>query len=320
MKKKTLIARLFAFSLCSMLAFGACSFPGQNSNEPVREEEENEDDEELGEIEVSDKKVEIEAGEEFEVEIENYDDLKKVTIEVEDEDIAEAELEDEIITITGISEGKTTITVSAKNCEDFEITVKVTEPEELVDPATGDFDGEFQTGEYLSTFVIPNSVWEQAMGTDAEYFIEFLSNKEFTFDFIMVVNDDGTALLTYDCDKFVMDFVDYLDENFIDFMKIVFENEGQAWSEEYEDAILEMKDGLMDEFRATIDESVADLEDQSVELTWELKDEMIIFTPEGDVEKECEILPDGSFVLSFTADELGHDMFGDKFDLCFSKR
>ena len=319
MKKKTLIARLFAFSLCSMLAFSACSFPGQPASEPVREEE-DEDDEELGEIEVSDKKVNLEVGEEFEVEIENYDDLKKVKIEVEDEDIAEAELDDEIITITAVSEGKTTITVSAKDCEDFEITVKVTEPEEVIPDEPDVPDATVGAGVYTSTFVIPDTVWEEAMGTDAEYFVEFLNGQEFTIDFVMTINDDGTAVLSYDCSQFAEDFVKFLDENFIDFMKKVFEMDGEEWDEEFEEAILSMKEELLEEFRKTIVESMEDLEDEAIDLTWEIRDDKICFTPEGDVEKECEILPDGSFVLSFTAEEVGHDMFGDKFELCFSKK
>ncbi|MBR1471060.1 MAG: hypothetical protein IJ600_05400, partial [Lachnospiraceae bacterium] len=82
-------------------------------------------------IELSEKKLSIEVGEEATVEIKNYeDDLTKVTLEysTEDKKIAEIASEyDDAFVVKGVSEGKTTVTVSGKNCEPVSITVKVSE-------------------------------------------------------------------------------------------------------------------------------------------------------------------------------------------------
>jgi len=138
-----------------------------------------------GEIELSDSKVKIEVGDEAELEIENYDDLNKVKIEVEDEDIAEAELDDEVITVTGLSEGKTTLTISAKDCEEVTVSIKVTDSE-ASDPGAGPAPaqgGNGGTGEavagpvtptaengivgaYLAEFPIDQSFMAMAFGAD----------------------------------------------------------------------------------------------------------------------------------------------------------
>ena len=311
MKKKTLIAKLFAFALGSMLAFSACSFLPEK--EPVEEVEEEEEEEELQEIELSEKKVTIEIGETVEVEIENFDDLKKVKIEVDDEDIAEAELDDETITITGLAEGKTTLIVSAKEAEDVKLTIKVTAPEIVVPEVRVD------TGKYVCRYNIPNAVWEESMGEDAEIFIDFFKDKDFTIDFVMTLNDDGTAMLSYDYAQFLNDFVDYLDENFIDFMKMAAEYSGEEWDDSFEELILEYKDDLMDEFREEMEGQMEDLDSELIELNWELRDGKIYFSAEHASEVGCELKDDGSFILSLSADDLNTDMFGNYLDLHFVK-
>ncbi len=87
-------------------------------------EQGKEDEEEKTGIEVSASKVKIEVGEEDEIEIKNYEDLKKLDFEVEDEDIATVEEDDDgVYIVTGVSEGKTSVTFTAKDCED--VTVKI---------------------------------------------------------------------------------------------------------------------------------------------------------------------------------------------------
>ena len=319
MKKRTLLTKLFAFTIASMLAFTAC---GTINEKPSEESTEEDDEEELGEIELSDSKVTIEVGEEIEVEIENFDDLKKVKIEIDDEDIADVEIDDEIITITGLSEGKATLTVSAKDCEDAELTIKVkegegTKPEENNGGQSG--DATVETGRYIATYEITNDVWEEALGEDADYFLSFFGDKVFSLDFVMDINEGGSATLSYDGKKFVDDFMDWIDENFIDFMKNMFEQEGEAWSSEYEDIILESKDDLLEELRTSLETSMESDYNNTAELAWEIRDGKIVFIPSRDIEKACDILSDGSFILSLTSDELGYDVFGDTLDLHFCR-
>lgn len=311
MKKKTLIAKLFAFALGSMLAFSACSFLPEK--EPVEEVEEEEEEEELQEIELSDKKVTIEIGETVEVEIDNFDDLKKVKIKVDDEDIAEAELDDETITITGLAEGKTTLIVSARDAEDVKLTIKVTAPEIVVPETT------IETGKYVCTYAIPDAVWEETMGEDADIFIDFFKNKTFTIDFVMTINDDGTATLSYEYTGFLEDFLDYLDENYLEFMKMAIEYSGEEWSDEYEDMILEYKDDLMDQVRDEIEDQMDEVDAELVELNWEIRDGKVYFKPDHGTEVGCELKDDGSFILSLSKEDLNTDMFGNYLDLHFVK-
>lgn len=109
-KKKKIVVGLLALCLMGISLTGC----GQESK-----------DEEEG-ILLSEQKVRIEVGDEVEVEIENFDDLKRVDVEVEDDDIAEIDFDDEdgIITIEGISPGKTTVTVSAKGEDDVSFKLR----------------------------------------------------------------------------------------------------------------------------------------------------------------------------------------------------
>ena len=76
-------------------------------------------------IEVSETRVEVEVDEKVKVEIENYDDLKDVVVEIDDRDIAKVKESSGTLIITGLEDGKAKITVTASNSED-EITIKVT--------------------------------------------------------------------------------------------------------------------------------------------------------------------------------------------------
>lgn len=91
-------------------------------------------------IEVSDKKVTIQVGEEAEIAITNFDtDLKKVHLEYEsaDKDVAAISSEfDDGFRIEGVSKGSTTITISGKGCDDMtvKVTVKEAAPEPTPEP------------------------------------------------------------------------------------------------------------------------------------------------------------------------------------------
>ncbi len=119
--KKLLLAVL---TLVLAFSLSACGFPGMGDDS-------KKDEDDAGKIEASVKKVTVDAGSEEIIEIENYDDLKKLKFEVEDEDIAEVEeTDDGEYTVTGISEGKTSVTFSAKDCDDLTIKITVNAGEE----------------------------------------------------------------------------------------------------------------------------------------------------------------------------------------------
>lgn len=311
MKKRFLVTKVLALALGSILIFTACGEKKEEVKEETATEEESGE-----EIELSEKKVSIEVGESFEIEIENFDDLKKVKVSVDDEDVATAELDDDTITIEGLAEGKTTLTVSAKGSEDVTVSIKVKEGE---GSGSGSSDVSIEAGRYVATYFIPNEVWESSMGEDAELFTDLIGDDAFSVDFIMDIESDGTAVLSADIDKFVDDFVDWMDVNFIDVMKKACEAEGEAWSDEYEDYFLENKDMTLDSFRDSLSSSMSDAESKLADLTWEQKGDKITFTGDNGVAKSCDVYSDGSFLLSLTADEIGEDMFGDSLDLFFWK-
>lgn len=114
----------------------------------------DQDDKEL-EIEVSASKITLEEGESDEFEIENFDDLEKVKIEIEDDDIADADLDDDTVTVEGKEAGKTTITISARDCEDVTVTIKVKEAKDSDDK--DDKDDKDDGGETPGTLITPTT-------------------------------------------------------------------------------------------------------------------------------------------------------------------
>ena len=311
MKKRFLVTKVLALALGSMLIFTACGEKKEEVKEETATEEESGE-----EIELSEKKVSIEVGESFEIEIENFDDLKKVKVSVDDEDVATAELDDDTITIEGLAEGKTTLTVSAKGSEDVTVSIKVKEGE---GSGSGSSDVSIEAGRYVATYFIPNEVWESSMGADGEFFLDVMEDDAFSIDFIMDIESEGTAVLSADYDKFVGDFVDWMDVHYIDLMKAAYEAEGEKWSSEVEDYLIENKDMMMDTLTDSMTSSMESAESRLADLTWEQKGDKITFTGDNGVAKSCDVYSDGSFLLSLTADEIGEDMFGDSLDLFFWK-
>lgn len=82
-------------------------------------------------IEVSENKVVLEVGGEETVTIDNFNKLKDVKVDIDD-DIADISVDDGKITISGTEKGSTIINVTASNSKDeVFIKVKVEEPEEV---------------------------------------------------------------------------------------------------------------------------------------------------------------------------------------------
>ena len=285
-------------ALCLSLMLTACSMPSIGSQNGDSDTHREEDDEEEIVIELSDKKVELEAGEEFEVEIENFDDLSKVKIEVEDEDIAEAEIDDEIITITAISEGKTKITVSAKGCDDVKITVKVTAP-----PAP-EIDFPVTSG-YVYRYYFTGDVWFHMFEEYEDYrdLARFLGDlqvgMDFRVDFKETGDNQGTAVLSYDTDGFGKEFLEKItdDDNFREFVTVLMEAEGIPYDEKEDyDYVLEMKDELMSGLSEQI---VGELSDSQYDydFNWSLDGTTLTFTFDNDTYSTEVSESDGSFSI-----------------------
>ena len=117
MKFRKFAKTLIASVLCASMFLTGCNLPFIGGDEEVAEE--------AATIELSKSKVSLEVEEDTTVKIKNYDDLKKVKVEVDDEEIATVDVDDEKITITGIKSGKAIVTVSAKGCADVMLVVTV---------------------------------------------------------------------------------------------------------------------------------------------------------------------------------------------------
>ena len=307
--------RLGLFALLLSLMLAAC---GGNVPEPEPEEDEDEIS-----IELSDKKVSIEAGEEVEVEIENYDDLSKVKVKVEDEDIAECDIDDEIITITGISEGKTKVIVSAKGAEDVSITVKVTEPEEpvIITPVVV----VPETPTYVYRLVMDEVMWYSMLDSEADYedlavfFGDLQLGIDFYMDFSNTTENSGDVVLSFDASGFGREFTDALsdDETFRKFVEILMKAEGSDYDDSMYDLIAYMKDDLIDELSEEITDELSNSENM-LDLTWSVDGTTLTLAMDGDSHSVQIDELDGSFTLSLYAYELPNDpLFSNGLDMTF---
>ncbi len=321
-KKKKIVAGLLALCLMGISLTGC----GQESK-----------DEEEG-ILLSEQKVSIEVGDEVEVEIENFDDLKRVEVEVEDDDIAEIDFDDKdgIITIEGISPGKTTVTVSARNEDEvsFKVTVEesedarsdVDEPDdsrsdadepddspstEIPAPSAGQ-EAEEAAGDYVSSYNLDSDFWVDLTGADAESG-DFLGNGNLTLDFIMSLESDGTAQLHMDTEKFASDFVSFIDDNYTEFMCMITERDWDDLTQEEKEELESLKDVII----SGLEEELIGNMDQSSNLatgTWEYADGTLYLTFDGN---EMSVSLDSG---SFAIDVPGGDMVGFNGDsLVFTK-
>ena len=301
-KKKKLVVGLLVLCLMGISLTGC----GQESK-----------DEEEG-ILLSEQKVRIEVGDEVEVEIENFDDLKRVEVEVEDDDIAEIDFDDEdgIITIEGISPGKTTVTVSAKGEDDVSFKVTVEESEDarsdadepddsradadepddspsIETPApSADQEAEEVAGDYVSSYNLDSDFWIDVTG-DTES-ADFLEKGNLTLDFIMSLDSDGTAQLNMDTEKFASDLVNFIDDNYIEFACILVERDWDDLTQEEKEEL----EGLKDFTISSLEEAMIESMDESSDLatgTWEYADGNLYFTFDGN--KESVPLNSGSFVI-----------------------
>ena len=322
MKTKKLWSLLLITILAFTLFIMGCGADKDDDDKKKKDDE--------TEIELSDSKVTIEVGDEYDVTVDNYDDLKKVSVEIEDEDIAEADIDDDVITVVGISEGKTKLIVSAKGCEDVEITVKVEaseddddddgdvlDPDDVLDDGGSSSSGgvavggdeDWAAGYYEAEFYLTDEFWGAALGMDGDV-PELFSNSGLSLKFTMDLYDDGTGVLDADPDLFVSDFYNWLDENYIDFMKAVIESEGETWDSSVEQSLLSIKDEMMDAFEEEMSSEMTADEDYSSEISWTQDGYDLYITVDGE-ERVASLNRDGSFSIILTDEDLGADMMGD---------
>ncbi len=305
------------FALCLSLMLAACGGP-----EPAVEPDEP-DEEEIS-IELSDKKVNIEAGEEVEVEIENFDDLSKVKVKAEDEDIAECDIDDEIITITGISEGKTKVIVSAKGCDEVSITVKVTEPEV---PVVIVPDIKFpETPNYVYSFVLDEDIWNNMLEDEEGYedLAEFLGNLQLSLDIYIefgnTTDNSGDAVMYFDATGFGKAFTDALsdDDNFREFVSILMAAEGYDY---YDDSMYDQVVDMKDDIISSLSEGVTGELENSEEMfymNWSFDGTYLTFEKDYDTYSVPVDEYTGSFTLSISSYDLPDDpIFADGLDMIF---
>ena len=273
--KKFKSLKLLLIALVTMVVMAGCDMPfGGGSDKDDK-------DDDKATIEVSTKKVTVDAGDEEIIEIENYDDLKKLTAEVDDEDIATVEeTDDGEFTVYGISEGKTEVTFSAKGCDD--VTVKITvDAGEAADPVY------FDLSEYYIT-----------VGEGDDYYIyvfnyDDLENVDFEVDdldvagvyessdgeFIISGYEEGSAVVTFhadgaeDCEVYVdveaaNDLYTINDDGYVEFG--TYEQDGKSsngaepieWEVVYED-----KNGMLLMSRYVLD--LVPFEETDKDTSWE---------------------------------------------------
>lgn len=273
------------------------------------------------EIEMSASKETIGVGETIGVKIENFDDLKKIKVEVDDEDIAGAELDEDTITIEGKEEGKTTITVSAKDCEDVTVTVRVTAsdddttggetgsgnntdgngghaPSGSGGHAPGGIESHSEARLYENYVAeIPSDVWSGFLDmNDADEYtiavMEMFKKCNITFNAEMNLDlsnaTEGTGEFVVDLDDFMNQFrVAMKDEDlFIEFMELVY---GETIDSETREALLEMQDDF-------IDMLVTDEENIVTEFDWSYDSENAMLTISEDSRDGAYCIQnDGSF-------------------------
>ncbi len=145
-------------------------------------------------IEVSDKKITLFVGETADIDIENYDDLGKITLEYEVDDDDIVEITDEYkdgFTIEALEAGKTVIVVSGGKYDDVEIkvTVKEEEPVATEEPEATEEPAVSGTSETEIIFA------ERSIDLDySEYKYQYIENWDSTWPEVRVYSTDEDIL------------------------------------------------------------------------------------------------------------------------------
>lgn len=249
-------------------------------------------------IEISNSTVTMEEGDYTEVEIENFNDLKQIDIEIKDNNIIKAELDkvDGTINIECLKEGKTQINISAKNCEDVSITVKVNKAEIEITPI------ESNTSNTNSTLIyehysadIPYSGWSTLLEIDEsdptfKAMLDLFKDNNITITIEMNFNINGSGQLIFDPNKVIHQMVSVLqnEDTYTKFIETTYNEEVDEFT----------KEEFLNMHSEFIDIVLTNKEPTVKNFNWSYDDDMLTieYIDSTDVNSNiCYVNSDGSF-------------------------
>lgn len=289
--KKKLVTLMLMLCMVAVPLTG-CAIPGIGNVTVEKDADDDKDDDDdkdssATKIKLSEDEVTITEGDSFDVTVKNADDLKKLSVESDDEDLVEAELDEDTITLTaGEVDGneETTVIVSAKGCDDREISVTIIDLDDDSDSSSssGSRDSDAGPVSTLPDDVIPDDsddsksssssdtgAYSEVAGTYSGY-IYFSEDAEIDFyetnlgvsyslatdmakcgsfgvETTVVLSSTGDVTLTLDTDSMIDTMCYAIDVNFVDFYR---ELQGDYTTSD--SAILAYKDDAIEEFRTML--------------------------------------------------------------------
>lgn len=170
---------------------------------------------------------------------------------------------------------------------------------------------------------------DRYLSSSNEETAKVLKDADFTFDAVLDIKDDHTAVMNFDIEKFYDNMYQFVDENYVDILKKSMASYGMteeqldeyARQKEYEnaDAMLnDMKEELLEVFVQTMrgDDETANVE--PVELTWSLnKDQLSLTSMNNSETRDVTLNKDGSFTMMLSIDE---DILSEEVEMAFTKQ
>ncbi len=170
---------------------------------------------------------------------------------------------------------------------------------------------------------------DRYLSSSNEETAKVLKDADFTFDAVLDIKDDHTAVMNFDIEKFYDNMYQFVDENYVDILKKSMASYGMtdeqldeyARQKEYEnaDAMLnDMKEELLEVFVQTMrgDDETANVE--PVELTWSLNEDQLSLTSMNNSEtRDVTLNKDGSFTMMLSIDE---DILSEEVEMAFTKQ
>jgi len=170
---------------------------------------------------------------------------------------------------------------------------------------------------------------DRYLSSSNEETAKVLKDADFTFDAVLDIKDDHTAVMNFDIEKFYDNMYQFVNENYVDILKKSMASYGMtdeqldeyARQKEYEnaDAMLnDMKEELLEVFVQTMrgDDETASVE--PVELTWSLnKDQLSLTSMNNSETRDVTLNKDGSFTMMLSIDE---DILSEEVEMAFTKQ
>lgn len=287
--KKKLITLMLMLCMVAVPLTG-CTLPGIGDIGAEKDDDDDDKDDDKDssatKIKLSEDEVTITEGDSFEVTVKNADDLKKLSVESDDEDLVEAELDDDTIILTAgeVSKNKeTTVIVSAKGCDDREISVTIIDLDDDSDSDSSDsHDSDAGPVSTLPDDVIPDDsddskpssssdtgaysevagtysgyiyfsedaerdFYENNLGLSYDLACDMAASGSFSVKTVATLTSSGDVSLKMDMNALVDSMCYAIEDNFVAFYREVMDDDSSSDS-----AILAEKDEMMDEFKAEL--------------------------------------------------------------------